>query len=113
MPVREFWRNGNEVNGRFFEGGGRFVTSLVLWRCFFFTTVTQQKQITFNHLVLFMLPLEVVGPGGSLSAELYSNPTISVRRQSERILAGRNGDAAYSCDWTVAALVFWLEGGRR
>jgi hypothetical protein len=40
----------------------------------------------------FTLPLEVVGPGGNLSMMLYSNPTISARRQLERVLVGSNGN---------------------
>jgi hypothetical protein len=39
-----------------------------------------------------MLPLELVGPGGSRSTVLYSNPAMLVRCQSEGVLAGRNSN---------------------
>jgi hypothetical protein len=107
--VRESWRDG--------DGGEAEVvltTSLVLWQRFFFIAVTQQKQISPSTIQYsFTLPLEVVGPGDSLSTVLYSNTLIMVRLQLESVLAGGNGDGgAYSCNRTKAALVFsWGESG--
>jgi hypothetical protein len=54
-----------------------------------------------------MLSLEVMSPGGSLSRVLIATPywqdtSWRVSRQAATAMA------AYSCDWTAAALVLWL-----
>ncbi len=57
-----------------------------------------------------MLPLEVMGPGGSLSTVLVATPywrNASWRVSWQAALA----TAAYSCDWTTTALVHWLGSG--
>jgi hypothetical protein len=54
-----------------------------------------------------MLPLEVVGPGGSLSTVLIA--TLYGRDASWRVSwLTATATAAYSCDLTTTALVHWL-----
>jgi hypothetical protein len=62
--------------------------SHVIWRWFFFA-VTTHKQSANQHP--FMLPLEMMGPGGSLSMVLLPCPM--ARCQSENVLAGGIGDS--------------------
>jgi hypothetical protein len=59
-----------------------------------------------------MLPLEVVGPGGSLSTVLIATP---YRRDASRRVSWQaaTATAAYSCDRTTTALVLRLENGWR
>jgi hypothetical protein len=53
---------------------------------------------------------EVVGPGGGLSMLPWPRPNGEM--PAETSLAGGNGDAAYSCDWTMAELHHaWLADG--
>jgi hypothetical protein len=57
-----------------------------------------------------MLPLEVVGPGGSLSTMLYSDPAISVRCQLGD-LAGGNGDGGIQLRPGDGGARLWLGAG--
>jgi hypothetical protein len=59
-----------------------------------------------------MLPLEVMGPGGSLSTVLVTTPYWwdASRRVSWQ---ATKATAAYSCDRTMAALVHRLGSGWR
>ena len=59
-----------------------------------------------------MLPLEVVGPGGSLSTALIAT---SYRRDASRRVSWQaaTATAAYSCDLTIAAPVHRLGTGWR
>jgi hypothetical protein len=59
-----------------------------------------------------MLPLEVVGPGGSLSTVLIATPNGRDSSWRESWLAA-TATAAYSCDLTTAALVHRLGNGWR
>jgi hypothetical protein len=54
-----------------------------------------------------MLPLEVMGPGGSLSMFLFAT---SYWREANRRMSWKavTSSAAYSCDQTAAALIFGL-----
>ncbi len=58
----------------------------------------------------FMLPLEVVGPGGSLSTVLIATPYGRDASWREPWLAA-TAMAAYSCDLTTAALIHRLGSG--
>ncbi len=55
-----------------------------------------------------MLPLEVVGPGGSLSTTLIATPYRRDASRRESWQTATVATAAYSCDRTTAALVHRL-----
>ncbi len=65
-----------------------------------------------NNQYPFMLPLEVVGPGGSLSTVLIGMPYGRDASWRGSWLAA-TAMAAYSCDLTTAALVHRLGSGWR
>jgi hypothetical protein len=75
------------------KGGGRpcFQSRPTVVVCIL--AVTQQKQTTINYSVLVHAALGGGWPRWQLSMVLYSNPAISARGQSERVLAGSNGDS--------------------
>jgi hypothetical protein len=81
------------------DGGGHHGANLAIWRGFSYSLYS--SLIFPAHT--FMLPLEVMGPGGSLSTLLKLR--LVARRQSESVLAGGIVTAANSCDWTPTALV--------
>jgi hypothetical protein len=65
-----------------------------------------------NYQFSFMLPLEVMGPGGSLSTVLIATP--NWRDASRRVSwQAATATAAYSCDRTTTELVHRLGSGWR
>jgi hypothetical protein len=93
------------------EGGGRpSRQSRPEWRWFFKREYTTET-VRYNQCP-FMLPLEVVGPGGSLLTALIATPY--GRDASWRVSwQPATATAAYSCDRTTMVLVHRLGSGWR
>jgi hypothetical protein len=93
------------------EGGGRpSRQSRPERRWLFIGEYTTQTDS--NSEYPFMLPLEVVGPGGSLSTVLIATPYGRDASWRESWLAA-TATAAYSCNLTTAALIHRLGSSRR
>jgi hypothetical protein len=76
-----------------------------------FLYIYTTQTVRYNQF-LFMLPLEVMGPGGSLSTVLVATPYW--RDASRRVSwQAATATAAYSCDWTTTVLVRRLGSGWR
>jgi hypothetical protein len=89
------------------EGGGSPYRQVSPFGPWLFYKHKQLSHTVFIHAsLIIMLPLEVVGPGGSLSMLL--SPRLNGEMPAESPRQAATATAAYSCDRTIAALHLWL-----